>query len=89
VTKRAKKASKGRRGDYGHTPLTAEENLPWGGERLIVGTGAYGALPITPEVYRRAAERGIEVAAVPTEEALRLLADVDAKNLYAVIHITC
>ena len=26
----------------GHTPLTAAEEIPWGGKRLIVGTGAWG-----------------------------------------------
>jgi hypothetical protein len=28
----------------------ADEGLPWGGGRLIIGTGAYGSPPIMPEV---------------------------------------
>ena len=39
VRKRKKKPSKAHREAYGHTPLSADEKLPWGGKRLIVGTG--------------------------------------------------
>jgi hypothetical protein len=40
VRKRRKKPSKPMRDRYGHTPLTAAEEIPWSGRRLIVGTGA-------------------------------------------------
>jgi hypothetical protein len=89
VEKRRKKASKSYRDRYGHTPLSAEENIPWGGKRLIVGTGAYGSLPVMPEVSAEADRRGIELVAVPTEDALRLLEDTKAKDARAVLHITC
>ncbi len=89
VEKRHKKPSKQHREDYGHTPLSAEERIPWGGGRLIVGTGASGSLPIMPAVLAEADRRGIEVLAAPTKEALGLLRDVDAENVYAVIHVTC
>jgi hypothetical protein len=46
VLKRKKKRSKPFRGPYGHTPLTAAEGMPWNCRRLVVGTGASGALPI-------------------------------------------
>ena len=49
VRKRAKKASKAYRDEYGHTPLSLEEGIPWGGGRLIVGTGESGSLPIMPK----------------------------------------
>ena len=42
VRKRRKKPSKPYRAKFGHTPLSTEEDLPWGGPRLIVGTGARG-----------------------------------------------
>ncbi len=45
VRKRVKKPSKPQRTRYGHTPLSADEDIPWGGSQLIVGTGAYGSLP--------------------------------------------
>jgi len=44
VRKRKKGPSKQFREKFGHTPLSAEEEIPWGGKRLIVGTGAHGAI---------------------------------------------
>jgi len=89
VRKRAKKASKRYRATYGHTPLSVDEDIPWGSDRLIVGTGAYGALPIMPEVVAEAGRRGVAVVAAPTEEALRLVAESEAGDLCAVLHVTC
>jgi hypothetical protein len=50
VRKRKKGPSKEFREKFGHTPLSAGEEIPWGGKRLLVGTGADGALPIMEEV---------------------------------------
>jgi len=50
VRKRKKGPSKQFREKFGHTPLSAEEEIPWGGKLLIVGTGAHGALPVMDEV---------------------------------------
>src|SRR5438445_1826666 len=38
VRKRKKGPSKARREAFGHTPLTAEEKIPWDGQRLWIGT---------------------------------------------------
>ena len=89
VAKRVKKPSKHYRDRYGHTPLSAKESIPWGGKRLIIGTGESGSLPIMPDVWEEAERRGVEIVAVPTEEALHLLGKVDAKHARAVLHITC
>ena len=89
VEKRRKKPSQRYRGEFGHTPLSAKERIPWGGSRLIVGTGESGSLPIMPAVWAEAERRGVEIVAVPTEEALRLLRDVKAKDAYAIVHVTC
>jgi hypothetical protein len=89
VSKRTKKASKRYREQYGHTPLSADERIPWGGGRLIVGTGAYGSLPVTPELEREAARRHVQIVALPTPDALRLIADLAAEDVRAVIHVTC
>jgi len=43
VRRRKKGPSKQFREKLGHTPLSAGEKIPWGGKRLIVGTGAHGA----------------------------------------------
>ncbi len=89
VAKRRKKASKPFRERFGHTPLSTAETIPWGGERLIVGTGASGSLPIMPEVWQEAERRGVEIVAAPTKDALALLRDTDAGEVRAIIHVTC
>ena len=88
VRKRDKKASKPLRDRYGHTPLSLLEPIPWGCRRLIVGTGAEGALPIDDAVFEEAERRGVELVAVPTEEACALLADADPTT-NAILHVTC
>jgi len=89
VKKRRKKPSKPHRDEYGHTPLSVDETIPWGGGRLIVGTGASGSLPIMPAVFEEADRRGVEVVAVRTKDALRLLRDSPAGDVYAIVHVTC
>ncbi len=89
VGKRVKKASKAYRDQFGHTPLSDKEMIPWGGTRLIVGTGESGSLPIMPGVWKEAERRGVEIVAAPTAKALRLLSDLEAKDVRAVVHVTC
>lgn len=89
VRKRKKKPSKPYRAEFGHTPLSADEQLPWSGRQLIIGTGAYGSLPIMPEVLDEARRRGVDLTAVPTEEACRLISDLDRRQVHAVLHVTC
>jgi hypothetical protein len=85
---RDKKPSRQFRSGHGHTPLSVEEKLPWKCRRLVIGTGADGALPVMPEVRRRAREKGVELVALPTPRAIEVLAgDVDGVN--AVLHLTC
>lgn len=88
VRKRDKKASRPLRSDYGHTPLSLEENIPWHCRRLVVGTGAHGALPLDPQVRREAERRGVELVAVPTADAIALLEE-DSEGTNAVLHVTC
>ena len=89
IRRRGKGPSKALRGLYGHTPLSAAEDIPWGGRRLVVGTGAHGRLPITPDVYEEAKRRGVEIDALPTADACRRLADLKQEDVYAVLHVTC
>ena len=89
VRKRQNKASKPYRDRFGHTPLSADEELPWCGDRLIIGTGAYGSLPIMPEVVEEARRRGVDITALPTEDACRLIASLDENEVHAVLHVTC
>jgi len=88
ISKRSKKPSKQYRDRFGHTPLSAEEDLPWKCERLVIGTGAGGSLPVMDEVEREAERRGVELVAEPTERAIDLLRD-DPSKTNAVLHVTC
>jgi hypothetical protein len=89
VRRRKKGPSKPRKAEYGHTPLTADEAIPWSAPRLIVGTGATGALPITDDLYREASRRGVEVIARPTAEACDLLSASEPDSVAAILHVTC
>ncbi len=76
VRKRKKGPSKQFREKFGHTPLSVEEEIPWGGKRLMIGTGAHDALPVMEEVLAEARRRGVEVIAAPTLEVCQLLEEV-------------
>ncbi len=89
VRRRDKKPSKPLAAGYGHTPLSTSENLPWAGPTLIVGTGVDGALPIVPDLDDEASARGVTVVAVRTEEACRLLEEIEGPDVNAVLHVTC
>jgi len=86
IRPREKSPSRPYRNQYGHTPLSAQEDIPWSAGRLVVGTGAQGMLPITDAVKEEARRRGVVLASMPTEEAVRCISDEDT-NL--VLHLTC
>jgi hypothetical protein len=88
VRERKKKPSKPFRGAFGHTPLSVEEKIPWDCRRLVIGTGADGALAVMDEVQREAAHRKVELLIVPTREAIRAL-QAEPKDTNAILHVTC
>jgi hypothetical protein len=58
-------------------------------DRLLIGTGANGRLhpdPVTLELLR---QRGIEVEALPTDEAVRRFQELDPSATAAALHLTC
>jgi hypothetical protein len=65
VRKRKKQPSKKYRNQFGHTPLSTAEKIPWKCSRLIIGTGT-GALPVMNEVKREAEDQGVELVIMPT-----------------------
>ena len=89
IRKRDKGPSKALPHKGRHTPLTAAEQIPWGGRRLIIGTGARGQLPIAREVAEEAERRGISIKALPTSEACRLLDGIASADVHAILHVTC
>lgn len=88
VSKRRKQPSKMFRDSFGHTPLSVQESIPWDCERLVVGTGAAGSLPIMDDVTAEADRRGVELVSLPTEDAIRALQD-QPKHANAILHLTC
>jgi hypothetical protein len=88
IRKRRKKPSKRFRSSYGHTPLSAAEDIPWNCSRLVVGTGAHGALPIMEDVEREARARQVELVTIPTAQAIEELAK-GAEHTNGILHITC
>ena len=87
IRKRHKKASRQLRSAYGHTPLSLSEKIPWDCRRLVVGTGAQGALPLVPELRREAETRGVELVSLPTAGAIALL-EKDSEGTNAILHVT-
>ena len=88
ISKRRKKPSKKFREDFGHTPLSLAERIPWQCRQLVVGTGAYGALPVMRDVEHEAESRKVKLLALPTVEAIaKLQQNPEATN--AILHVTC
>ena len=89
IRKRRKGPSKRYRDEFGHTPLSADEAIPWSAPTLIVGTGVSGRLPITDELSKEAKRRGVIIIAEPTAEACERLASVDLAEVSVILHVTC
>jgi len=88
IRRRKKKPSKAFRGSYGHTPLSTAEDIPWKCRRLVVGTGAHGALPIMEDLEREAQARHVDLVLVPTAQAIEELAR-ESNGTNAILHVTC
>ena len=87
VFKRKKKPSKKFRDTFGHTPLSAEERIPWKCRRLVIGTGT-GALPVMDDIKEEAQRRKIELHIVPTARAIEFLKTAGS-DTNAILHVTC
>ena len=88
VGKRKKKPSRKFRDQFGHTPLSLKEKLPWKCPRLIIGTGNYGSLLVMEDVKREARRRQVELLIIPTNEAILKLAK-QPEDTNAILHVTC
>jgi hypothetical protein len=88
IRKRKKKPSRGYRGEFGHTPLSIEEKIPWRCRRLVIGTGNHGALPVMKEIKTEAKRRKVDLIVVPTADAIKVL-NQRHKKTNAILHVTC
>ncbi len=88
IRDRRKKPSKKFRDDFGHTPLSIAEDIPWKCRQLVIGTGAYGRLPVMKEVEREAKRHKVKLLILPTIKAIEVLEE-DPSDTNAIIHVTC
>ena len=88
IRRRKKKPSKKFREEFGHTPLSIDENIPWKCSHLVIGTGAYGKLPVMRDVRDKAKRRKIKSLILPTIEAIEVL-NRNPSGTNAILHITC
>ena len=58
-------------------------------ERLVVGTGAHARMRPDPDVADQLRQRGVEVEALPTAEAVRRYGELDPRRTAAALHLTC
>jgi len=88
LRKRKKKPSRKYRDQFGHTLVSLKEAIPWRCQRLLIGTGMHGRLPVMDEVLAEAQRRGVEIVVCPTAEAIQHLQEnPEATN--AILHVTC
>src|SRR5262249_35714221 len=87
LRRRKKKPSREFRQQYGHTPVSLKEQIPWECKRLVIGTGMFGHLPVMDEVTAEAERRGVELVVCPTPKAVQLLKDNPA-DTNAILHVT-
>lgn len=88
ATSSYRQLSKQFKDEFEHTPLSIEEEIPWKCKQLIIGTGAYGRLPVMEEVKREARKHHVELMVMPTAEAIEKLGK-DPKDTNAMLHVTC
>jgi hypothetical protein len=62
------------------------EELP---DHLLVGMGAYGQMRPESEMIEELRDRGIQVEALPTGEAVRRYGELDPRRTAAALHLTC
>ncbi len=72
-------------------PADIKEVIVQNPEVLVVGTGAYGVLKVSKEVYEIAAEKGIELIVCKTPDACKEFNYLiqSGKIVIAALHLTC
>ena len=89
IRNRKKGPSKPRQGEFGHTPLTPAENVPWDAKHLWIGTGAHGRLPVPHDFREEARRRGVELVMRTTPELVKLINEALPADTNVIVHVTC
>jgi hypothetical protein len=60
-------------------------------ETLVIGTGAYGVMKVSPEVTEALSARGIELVSLPTREAVAAFNRLhrQGRHVAGAFHLTC
>ena len=87
VRKRSKKPSREFKKDFGHTPVSIKEEIPWDCKCLIIGTGMFGHLPVMEEVKVEAQRCAINLRVCTTPEAVQILKE-NPTDTNAILHVT-
>ena len=68
-----------------------EEVWDFSPDWLVVGTGAYGVMKVSPEVEAKAKELNIKLIALPTAEAVKKFNELlkTSSKLAGAFHLTC
>jgi hypothetical protein len=88
IRKRKKKLSKRFRQEFGHTPVSVEEEIPWNCKRLVIGREDMDRSRWMNEVKLEARRRKVALLILPTDEAIETLAN-QPKGTNAILHVTC
>ena len=83
-----KRPSKKFREQFGHTPLAIEEEVSWQCSQLVIGSGAYGRLPVIQKVEREGGRHKIKLLVLPTIDAVEVLKR-GPKAPNTILHVTC
>ena len=89
VRPRDKGPSRVLKAEFGHTPLSPEEVIPWSKPTLVIGSGYSGSLPVMPALADQAEKRGVHLVVVPTSRAVDLLDQEGVAEMNAILHVTC
>jgi hypothetical protein len=77
----------------GHSLCVADiqEVLDYHPEMLVVGTGNPGLMKVPQDVRKEITSRGIELAVLPTQKAVKKFnaGIVSSRRIVAALHITC
>ncbi|MBD3224215.1 MAG: hypothetical protein GF313_05760 [Caldithrix sp.] len=86
ISIRDKNPSRAFKSQYGHTPLSVNENIPWHCNRLIIGSGMYGKLPVLDEVFAKAKKQNVYIQVMPTPDAIK---EINSVKTNFILHLTC
>lgn len=75
--------------NYGHTPLSELEYIPWDCDTLVIGIGMSSKLPVTDKLKEIAKQKNVTLILLRTPEAVEFYTKNYSLRVNSVFHITC